>query len=224
MLGRAKLPLGDEFDLRLPAIRHDAAPRAHGALRDAKRRGDAGLRLEVSEHVVVGHGAHYRHNNKAASIVFFDTVVDVSERDDLSTIGKRLRYARKRIPLTQIEASKRAGITQGSLSPLESDETKEPKATTVMRLARAYGVNQQWLLTGVGNPDEPDVDATPSQVAELMGQMTPGNRRRLLALASSLLADQLAEAAPRKPSVADPFPGVPKPVPLAPARRRKPVP
>lgn len=148
------------------------------------------------------------------------TVHGVADALDFSTLGRRLLYARARLGLTQVQASTASGITQGALSPLENDATKEPRATTVSRLARTYGVNADWLLTGRGAPDDPELDETPRQVVEVMAQMTSGNRRRLLALAHSLLADQQAEAGTRRrPSAADPFPDVPKPTARKPASR-----
>jgi transcriptional regulator with XRE-family HTH domain len=44
------------------------------------------------------------------------------------------------------------------------------------------------------------------QFATVLSELSPDNRRRLLGLARSLLADQA------KPSIANPFPAVPKPV------------
>ena len=95
---------------------------------------------------------------------------------DIDTLGRRLAFARKRAGLTQIQASVAAGITQGSLSPLENDETKEPRASTVSRLAAVYGVPAEWLLTGIESSTSDDLDAVATKPKRKSKKTSPTQR------------------------------------------------
>lgn len=66
------------------------------------------------------------------------------------SIGKRVREARKSAGLTQKELATKAGMTQSSLSELETGESAG--TTNVATLARHLGVNAYWLETGKGEP------------------------------------------------------------------------
>jgi transcriptional regulator with XRE-family HTH domain len=58
--------------------------------------------------------------------------------------GSALRAARRRAGLSQVEAARRAGITQGHWSGAET-EREYPSLETVLRLARAIGADPQEL-------------------------------------------------------------------------------
>ena len=61
--------------------------------------------------------------------------------------GLRLRAARKRAKMTQIEASKASGIPQSTISTSER-ESHGSSETPVY--AKLYGVDAHWLATGEG--------------------------------------------------------------------------
>lgn len=83
------------------------------------------------------------------------------------TFGQRLRAARKNAKLTQAGTAKKAGMSQSTLSELESDEY--PTSTFTPRLAHIYGVSARWLADGDGpmvpvrpvEPSSDDAEATP---------------------------------------------------------------
>jgi transcriptional regulator with XRE-family HTH domain len=61
------------------------------------------------------------------------------------TFGARLRAARKAAELTQVDAAKRAQVTQGAWSEYESG-SHQPSLPLVRRLAAAVGVKPSDLL------------------------------------------------------------------------------
>lgn len=68
----------------------------------------------------------------------------------MSTIGVRVRQARKEQRLSQIELAKKANISQTTLSQLENGRNETSKE--LPQIALALGVDVHWLLTGGANP------------------------------------------------------------------------
>lgn len=63
-----------------------------------------------------------------------------------STVGERLKLARAWAGLTQAKLAKKVGIDQASISQLECGESQ--RTSYVAELARACGVNTDWLAFG----------------------------------------------------------------------------
>lgn len=63
----------------------------------------------------------------------------------MSTLGERLKKARERRGLTQLEAAEKANINNKTLSRYENDGTK-PDPEILGLLAKIYGVNANYLL------------------------------------------------------------------------------
>ena len=68
--------------------------------------------------------------------------------DDMTEprLGAVVRRLRVRQDLTQEALARRAGVTQGDLSKIESGERPNPSVATLKRLARALGVPVWELL------------------------------------------------------------------------------
>src|SRR5438132_4718334 len=64
------------------------------------------------------------------------------------SLASRILEARKEAGLTQNQLAERSGIGQSALSSLETGETIYPQAGTLLRLARALGVEATWLDSG----------------------------------------------------------------------------
>lgn len=62
-------------------------------------------------------------------------------------LGSRLKKSRENKRLTQIEVSKKLGISNGTLSGYERDY-RDPDTDTLSKLAHLYDVSLDWLLTG----------------------------------------------------------------------------
>ena len=72
----------------------------------------------------------------------------MTKREKVRTnFGERLFKARKHAGLTQVELAKLAGIAQSTMTEAE---TTANGSTKVMQLAKATGVNPDWLATGKG--------------------------------------------------------------------------
>jgi transcriptional regulator with XRE-family HTH domain len=66
--------------------------------------------------------------------------------------------------LTQIQLGAKAGVDQTAVSKLELGQSKQPEATTLLRLAKALEANPAWILTGKGDPFA--VNALPIEIQE----------------------------------------------------------
>jgi transcriptional regulator with XRE-family HTH domain len=67
------------------------------------------------------------------------------------TIGQRIKIARIRHRLTQVQLADRIGISKTSLSQIESGETPNPRMSTLIALADALQVTMDYLA---GRKDE----------------------------------------------------------------------
>ena len=65
--------------------------------------------------------------------------------DIATTLGERLRQARKARGLSQDELARCAGIAQSAISAFEADE-KAPRITTLQRLSFCLGISTALLL------------------------------------------------------------------------------
>jgi len=61
-------------------------------------------------------------------------------------IGKRLKYFRGQMGLSQLELSYRSGISQASIARIESDQQRNLKAETIRKLADTLGVSVSRLI------------------------------------------------------------------------------
>ena len=69
----------------------------------------------------------------------------------LDTLGKRLRYARKKAGLTLESLGDMVGMTKGTILHIENDNTKNPRR--LPELAKAMNVSPAWLQFGVAEID-----------------------------------------------------------------------
>ncbi|OQM47503.1 transcriptional regulator [Anoxybacillus sp. UARK-01] len=78
----------------------------------------------------------------------------------MSDLGKRLKEARKKKKLTQIEAAKLLGISNGTLSGYERNY-RDPDTKTLENIADLYGVSTDYLLGRSDNPSNHHKDDLP---------------------------------------------------------------
>lgn len=71
----------------------------------------------------------------------------------MSVLGKRLKEARLKNNLSQIDAAKKLGISNGTLSGYERDY-RDPDTTILERMAALYEVSTDYLL-GISENKEP---------------------------------------------------------------------
>jgi len=71
----------------------------------------------------------------------------------MGTIGERVRFLRKKRGYSQVELATLVGISQGSLSLIERNETEMPAGDTVAGLCKALRTTPDFLIAGAGDPD-----------------------------------------------------------------------
>jgi transcriptional regulator with XRE-family HTH domain len=77
-----------------------------------------------------------------------------------SDIAKRLRLARESVGISARECDRRAGLTEGHTSLVETG-TRGIEAPTAAKLAVALGVSLDWLVLGRGaGPSRPSKTGT----------------------------------------------------------------
>lgn len=69
-------------------------------------------------------------------------------------LGSRIKRLRKAKGLTAARLAERVGITENALRKLESGDSKEPRFSTGVRLARALNVDAVALAAHTGTPTE----------------------------------------------------------------------
>lgn len=100
------------------------------------------------------------------------------------TLSGRTMYMRKKLGMSQKQLAEASGITQATISRIESGQTKQLKSEALKRLAKALKVTMDYL---VGNADE----IAPSDIARL-----DSTARHILAVYQKLSASgrkQLAD-------------------------------
>ncbi len=75
--------------------------------------------------------------------------MSIKKIDMPNNLGERLRQYRKQRGLTGSDLSKLIGISQGSLSDIETSKTT-PSSKTLENLIRNTDIDIVWLLTGEG--------------------------------------------------------------------------
>lgn len=71
----------------------------------------------------------------------------------MTTIGDRVRLLRKARGYSQIELAAFVGISQGTLSLIERNETEMPAGATLAGLCKALKTTPDFLVAGAGDPD-----------------------------------------------------------------------
>lgn len=71
----------------------------------------------------------------------------------MTTLGERLKIAREKKGLSQIQVKERTNINNKTLSGYENG-VSEPDTKTLSMLAELYEVSYKWLLTGKGSMHE----------------------------------------------------------------------
>jgi len=91
------------------------------------------------------------------------------------TLGNRIESLRKSAGITQMELSKLIGVSNVQVSYYENDDQK-PGADTLAKLAKAFNVKVDFLLTGVSdNPLDQlidDLKGLKEDDLELINKMT----------------------------------------------------
>lgn len=104
----------------------------------------------------------------------------------MSTIGERVRALRKKRGYSQVELAALAGITQGSLSLIERNETEMPAGDTLAGLCKALKTTPDFLVAGAGDPDSIDAAIQEHELVFLWRALPEEARRLVLENAHSV--------------------------------------
>lgn len=101
----------------------------------------------------------------------------------MSTIKDRLRDARTKAGLTQVELAKMAKTTQQAVEKIENGVTTMPRSALLKRLADALQVSPAWLAFGVEEIDKLSKEAI--DAARLFDNLSPDQRAAILTILKS---------------------------------------
>lgn len=108
-------------------------------------------------------------------------------KPDLSTLAKRLVYARQNKDWTQEQLARAAGVRQQTIGNLEAGTRKAPRH--LLQIASALGVSAVWLQFGKGPmaADNPRLRPEVIDLAQLIdGNLTPEQVEKLRELVLAL--------------------------------------
>ena len=100
-------------------------------------------------------------------------------------LGKRLRWARKKLNLTQVQLSERSGVDQQTISSLERFNRGSSRYPA--QLASALeGISVEWLINGEG---QPWIEKTEDDIVEELHQTIKTMNTQKLKLLKNFLRD-----------------------------------
>ena len=112
-------------------------------------------------------------------------------------IGRRLKYYREQMGISQLELSHRSGISQASIARIETNQQKNLKTETIRKLANSVGVSASLLI------EEPSIvkeEPTPYATPKMLPAITWGKFKDLKSKSDSLLKEK---AESTEPSLSD---------------------
>lgn len=104
--------------------------------------------------------------------------------------GKRIVAMRKAKKLTQVELARRSGLSQPTISDLETGKTQEVGASTLLRIAAVLETNPAYLMSGKGNPNDKTPAGSEAEVIALYAKLNESNQSAAMAVLISLLETQ----------------------------------
>jgi transcriptional regulator with XRE-family HTH domain len=128
---------------------------------------------------------------KNLSSLHSDANITHGDNAGMAHVGTRVKARRKELGLKQVDVARLVGITQPSLSLIESGDTKSLRGMTLVGLARALRTSTRWVMTGKG-PHElaPQLSEQEETLLNTFLSLTDANRQALLAAAKALEQSQ----------------------------------
>jgi transcriptional regulator with XRE-family HTH domain len=140
--------------------------------------------------LIFGHGAllarRYLHVKRPANKGKDTPKCGACPIRTMTTIGERVRHLRKKRGLSQVELAALSGITQGSLSLIERNETEMPAGDTLAGLCRALKTTPDFLVAGAGDPDSIESAIQEHELVFLWRGLPEDARRLILENAHSV--------------------------------------
>lgn len=99
----------------------------------------------------------------------------------MSSIGNRVREARKAAGFSQPELAAQIGCSASALSQIESDKTKAPRAFVILGVAKHTGYSATWITSGKGDKLASAPEAKARQLYEGIMSLPDEVREKLIA-------------------------------------------
>lgn len=120
----------------------------------------------------------------------------------MSEVGKRVRGLRKALGLTQEQLSRRAGVSQPTISHIERGHTADLTGANLSALCVVLRTNADFLLHGKGSPSPPlQAELEERELLDLFRRMDPEQQQALLSFVRSM------KIGSGQPNESNPFPG-----------------
>lgn len=100
---------------------------------------------------------HVRDIKATTNVINFSSLIT-----DVITISERLKVAREAVNLTQEQLAVKAGVSQGTIANIEGGVRKNPRE--LLAIAKAVGVNPEWLKSGKGSRAFVDANVATAQI------------------------------------------------------------
>ena len=110
----------------------------------------------------------------------------------MNTVNERIKELRvSLLSLSQESFGSKIGVSKSSISQIEKGYN-QPMAQTVKSICREFGVNEEWLISGIGDVfSEVDSEEELQKLADRVMGDAPGSfRRRLISVMAKLNDDQ----------------------------------
>ena len=98
----------------------------------------------------------------------------------MTTIGSRVRHLRKLRGYNQEALAALVGISQGSLSLIERDNTEMPSGATLAGLCKHLRTTPEYLLSGVEDPSSIENSAAEHELLHLWRAMPEDGRQLVM--------------------------------------------
>lgn len=73
---------------------------------------------------------------------------ETERKEPVVTMGRRIASRRTLLGMTGIELAERVGISRVRISSIENDTAGDINTATLVKIARALGVTETWILHG----------------------------------------------------------------------------
>lgn len=102
------------------------------------------------------------------------------------TLGDRIKYVRKKLELSQVEFGERIRVS-GSAVTLYEKNLRIPPDSVIELICTKFGVNEEWLRTGVGDPFGPmDRAKTVAKIVNrAMARSPEADRQKIISMATA---------------------------------------
>lgn len=109
----------------------------------------------------------------------------------MEPVGKRIKRLRTERGLSQRQVADAIGIKQPSLGDIETGESKNPAALTLIKLAKLFAIDPEHLLTGKGPHQAVNaLSQDESELLQLFRALSEAGRAYVLSRARAIREDE----------------------------------